>query len=487
MTPVPAPRVPAAPTLLAGAGTDLMDVRPPEDGVHAAVAPGGHDDPLPPEAEPVLLAEFLAEAREGLADAEAALLALEATPEDVTSVHVVLRAFHTIKGTAGFLGLERLTAVAHHAESLLTRVRDGILRCSPPVADLALQAVDLVRDLLDACEAGQRTGRLPLPAAYTATLAALAEAVTAPAPTPAVVSRPALAPGRAAVGADATVRVRRGELRALADLAERLAATQARLAADVPTRGGRQPDLARAVADLGSLTRDLQALVVALRLTSFKPTFRRLARLVRDVARRTGKAVVFRATGEDVEIDRGMADHIGEPLIHMLRNAIDHGIESPAERERGGKARRGLVSLRVARDGEDLVVTVRDDGRGLDAARIRAKATQLGLLAPGDVPAPEDVYPLIFAPGVSTAEQVTDLSGRGVGMDVVRERVEALQGGIGIESVPGQGATFTIRLPLAPTGPAAPSRPSVAVERVGVPMHRIPWTWRPSAASSILP
>lgn len=445
------------------------------------------DDPLPPDTDPSLLADFVAESREALADAEAALLVLETGPDDRAAIHTVLRAFHTIKGTAGFLGLERVVAFAHQAETLLAGLRDGDARRLPPVTSLALRAVDVLRDLLDASEHALRTGRVSLPASYTETMAAMVAATAeggvgdgGPRRTPGPAgARAGDRPPRAPGAGDATVRVPTATLDAICDLVGELVVAHAQLAEDDARRDGLAPDLAHRIARTGRIARELRHLAASLRIIPLTPTFRKFARLVRDVAQRAGKAVAFVVDGDDTEVDRGIADLIGDPLVHMLRNAIDHGIESPAERERLGKPRTGVVSLSAVRTDEAVVITLQDDGRGLDPERILAKAVRQGLVAPGTVASPHEAFRLLFAPGFSMAERVTDLSGRGVGLDVVRERIEALRGRVDLESVPGRGTTFTLRIPAAmPAADALILR--VGAERYVVHAHHVERSFRPS-------
>jgi two-component system chemotaxis sensor kinase CheA len=179
-----------------------------------------------------------------------------------------------------------------------------------------------------------------------------------------------------------------------------------------------------------------------------KATFQKMARLVRDLAYKSGKVVEFHTQGEDTEIDRNMVDFISDPLVHMIRNAIDHGIEAPEVREGRGKSRTGTVRLSAYQAGGNIVVELADDGQGLDRDKILKKGLEKGLLTTEIALGDSEIFALVFAPGFSTADQITDVSGRGVGMDVVRRNVEALRGRIDIASQAGQGSTFTVRLPL---------------------------------------
>jgi len=207
-------------------------------------------------------------------------------------------------------------------------------------------------------------------------------------------------------------------------------------------------DLSRAVGQLRGITSDLRRTAMALRMVPIRATFQKMARLVRDLAVQQGKEIQLVLEGEDTELDRTVVDDLADPLVHMIRNSADHGVETPAERAAAGKPPEGTITLRASHRGGFVVVEVMDDGRGLDPGRILAKAVERGIVAPGEKVDRRQALELIFAPGFSTAERVTDLSGRGVGMDVVRRNVERLRGKIEIDSTPGAGTRFTISLPL---------------------------------------
>ncbi|MFO0554201.1 MAG: chemotaxis protein CheA [Polyangiaceae bacterium] len=247
---------------------------------------------------------------------------------------------------------------------------------------------------------------------------------------------------------EAFVRLRTERLDRLVDMVGELVIAQAMVRQD-PTLGtGEQHDLLRKVTHAGKIVRELQELAMSLRMVPFKPTFQKLARVVRDTAQKSGKEVELVLHGEDTEIDRNMVDAIADPLVHMLRNAVDHGIEAPEERQRVGKSRTGKVTLSASHAGGNIIVELRDDGVGLDRARIVKKAIEKGLIDSDNGMADSDVFALIFEPGFSTKEQVSDLSGRGVGMDVVRRNIQGLNGQVEIISTLGQGSTFVLRLPL---------------------------------------
>jgi two-component system, chemotaxis family, sensor kinase CheA len=203
-----------------------------------------------------------------------------------------------------------------------------------------------------------------------------------------------------------------------------------------------------ALMTMNRATRDLQQCVMSVRMVPLANVFRRFPRVVHDLSGALGKQITVEIRGEDTELDKQMIEQITDPLTHLVRNSVDHGIESPDERRSAGKLAQGKLGLCAYQEGGNVVIEVSDDGRGLDRERIRRKAISLGLIAADDNPSDEQLYDLILAPGFSTAEKVSDVSGRGVGMDVVKRNIEALNGSLGIESTPGRGATFRIRLPL---------------------------------------
>lgn len=206
--------------------------------------------------------------------------------------------------------------------------------------------------------------------------------------------------------------------------------------------------LQRNVAQLSRITKELQSTAMSLRMIPIKPTFQKMERLARDLARDFGKKVAFLTSGEDTELDRTVVEEIGDPLVHMVRNALDHGLEAPDVRVAAGKSETGSLHLRAYHQGSNIVVELQDDGKGIDPDRIYAKAVEKGVVPRGAQLSREEILALIFAPGFSTAEKVTSVSGRGVGMDVVKRNIEKLRGKIEISSEVGKGSVFKIKLPL---------------------------------------
>jgi two-component system chemotaxis sensor kinase CheA len=248
--------------------------------------------------------------------------------------------------------------------------------------------------------------------------------------------------------AEHSVRVRTDHLEQLIDLVGELVIAHATIAADPAVTAAGRHELATAVTHAGRLLGELQALSMCMRMVPLRSTFQKLARVVRDVAQKAGKTVEFVTHGDDTALDRTVVDAIADPLVHMVRNAVDHGLERPDDREDAGKPRTSHLTLSAFRQGDRVVVELRDDGRGLHRERILAKAIETGLVRAAQSLTDADIDALIFAPGFSTADQLTDISGRGVGMDVVRRNIASIGGRIDIRSVPGRGTTFQLHLPL---------------------------------------
>jgi two-component system chemotaxis sensor kinase CheA len=244
------------------------------------------------------------------------------------------------------------------------------------------------------------------------------------------------------------VRVDTGKLDGLIDLVGELVIAQSMVTQNPAVSGAADEQLARSLAQLRSICSELQRTATALRMVPIRGTFQKMGRLVRDIAGQLGKEIRLVLDGEETELDRSVIEEIGDPLVHMIRNSADHGIESPADRLAAGKPAGGTITLRAYHQGGFVVVEVADDGRGLDPARIRRKGVERGLIRPDEPLSDREVLDLIFAPGFSTAERISDVSGRGVGMDVVRRNIERIRGKVEIASTPGRGTTFTVFMPL---------------------------------------
>jgi two-component system chemotaxis sensor kinase CheA len=420
--------------------------------------------------------EFAAEAREHLAGAEASLLEIEADADDPEHVNVVFRAFHTIKGVAGFINLAPIVDLAHAAETMLDRARSGRLELRGVPVDLAIRSCDMLRQLVEAIDGG------PFPAAtdHRALIASLLDAaegrsiepLASPTPSPRIIEEPTAAeppsasaptdtttpvattesgPNRGNRRVDQTVKVSTTRMDGLVDMVGELVIAQLMVTQDPSIAATEDQRLRRHLAHMGKIVRDLQEVAMSLRMVTLRQTFQKMRRLVRDVAAKAGKTIELSIEGEDVELDRNVVEEIGDPLVHMIRNACDHGVEPADERIRAGKPGTGHVTLRAFHKGGSIVIEIEDDGRGLSRDRILAKCLERNLIddsrRPEDIP-DHEVYNFIFLPGFSTAEKITDISGRGVGMDVVRRNIEALRGSVEIRSTPGRGSVFSMRLPL---------------------------------------
>ena len=436
--------------------------------------------PLPIDAE--LLALFVAEALDHLGSIESSVLALEASPDDPEAINAVFRPFHTIKGNAAALGITDVEELAHAVEDLLDLVRNGERRVGSAEAEVIFAAVDLlsamIRDI-DARAVGQPGGdfsaaRAALLKAVRAQLAATqasAEAVT----TQAV--HEAEAPGGVATQL-ATIKVDTRKLDTLVDLVGELAIVQSMIHQD-PHLTRADERLNRNLAQLHRITAELQRGAIGMRLVPIKQTFQRMRRVVRDLSHKANKPVELLVSGEETELDRKVVEEIADPLMHMLRNSMDHGLEDAETRRQAGKPAQGRLELSAYYEGGSVVISVSDDGRGLDTEKVYAKAASMGLVEPGIKLSDPEIHAMIFQPGFSTAAEITEVSGRGIGMDVVRRNVETLRGRIDIRSQTGIGTTFLIKLPLT-LATLEGLLLSVGSERFVLPTFAVSEAFRPS-------
>ena len=483
--------------------------------------------------------DFLLEAGELVQRLGEQLVGLESTPGDSELLNAVFRAFHTVKGGAGFLALEPMVELCHHAEDLLNEARNHTVVLATAQMDALLEALDLLTAMM-----GALADETPLPAAPPALLQRLLPPVAgAPAIVPAVAPPPSPpaaagapiddrefealldnlygtgAPGLAAPGmaaastgatgatisddefealldtlhgqpgqptsappigavpgaaaatavaaigavalaavtpaaavhhatAETTVRVDTARLDVLVNRAGELVLVRNRLLTLAARDGGEA--LLLAANELDRVADDLQTAVLGMRMQPVGRLFQRFPRIVRDLARQLGKEVELVLEGEDTELDRSLVEALADPLVHLLRNALDHGIGMPDERERDGKPRKGRVGLSASQRGEHIVIAVSDDGHGMDPEILRRKALEKGLLDAAQAArlSEAECYELIFRPGFSTAAVVSDISGRGVGMDVVKTRVAELGGSLQVRSQPGHGTELELTVPL---------------------------------------
>ena len=402
---------------------------------------------------------FMAESEEGLQAMEHALMALERQPDDPEPLAAVFRVVHTLKGSAAALHYDALSAFAHSVEDALSLFRDGTVEVTPVRVTLLLQITDALRSMLLVAGEGRLTrlrasdrllvSRL-LPPELQAALRQGEEAAEGaePGATP-----PADADARDTRPRDASrarsLRIDMPKLDALLDLTGEVAVARSRYMQLLQAPGAARDDqLLLHGEELDRLLDALQERVMGLRLVPLGPMFAQHERTVRDVAATRGKLARLVIEGADVEVDAAVVELLRDPLTHLVRNACDHGLEYPAGRHASGKPPCGTIALRAWHERGTVVVELSDDGAGLDRERILAVARARGLVGEHDVLADADVFRFITMPGFSTADRVTDLSGRGVGLDVVRRNIEALRGSITITSTPGAGTTFRLRVPL---------------------------------------
>jgi two-component system chemotaxis sensor kinase CheA len=459
----------------------------------------------PLAADPELLNDFILESREHLTSIELQLLTLDQDPSNAEAIHAIFRGFHTIKGMAGFLDQDAVRDVAHEVETVLDLARNGQLKITPAVIDRILESKDYLTRCMGALESSLQTGALVSPAPNIALLTAIrglstpgvetgagstpraaglppkppaampVEAVTMPRE-PVVfatqglvelaseVSQPAAempvelsAPRESVEGPRAgaarptgarSIKVDTAKLDYLVDMVGEMVIAQSLVRHDPDLAIGVQPRLGRNLSQLARITDEVQRTAMSMRMIPVGQLFQKTSRLVRDLSRKAGKQVELELFGEETELDRNIVEDLADPLMHMVRNSVDHGIETPDERIRNGKAAGARVTLRAGHQAGQIVIQISDDGRGLNQTKILRKAVEKGLVSVDAQPSENEIFNLIFHPGFSTADQITDVSGRGVGMDVVRKSVLKLGGRIDVMSRPGQGTTFLLKLPL---------------------------------------
>ena len=445
---------------------------------------------------PEIAADFLIEAQEILDRLGEQLVTLEQDPSDSEQLNAVFRGFHTLKGGAGFLGIQPMVNLCHAAEETLGLVRAGQATLEPQHFDAAQQSLDWLQRMLDAIGAGEdpphapqmlidqfdvqgHAAPAPKPATPPAAGAAAASGgdlisddefealldqlhgdgvpTTVAAPAPAPPPRPQPAPKPAPAGkpvakaggeTEQTIRVDTTRLDAIVNLVGELVLSRNRL--KTLRARIRDEELDRAVSGLDIATARLQTAVMRTRMQPVGKVFSRFPKVARDVARQLQKEVDLELVGADTELDRNLVEALADPLVHLVRNAIDHGIEVPSLREACNKPRQGHVRLSAQQEGDFVTIEIRDDGAGIDPERLRVKALEKGLIDPEAAArlSHDECLQLVFLPGFSTKAEVTDISGRGVGMDVVQSRIRELSGQITIHSDVGRGSRFVIRVPL---------------------------------------
>ncbi|MFH2035222.1 MAG: chemotaxis protein CheA [Candidatus Zixiibacteriota bacterium] len=451
-----------------------------------------------------LIADFINEALEHCTNAEQLLMDLETGEDKDEKINGIFRAFHTIKGASGFLDLMPLMKVAHECETLLDLGRKGSVQIEGPIADIVFDSIDTLRTLLKGTENALASGTSYDAGDDISTILAelrriLENPEDIPAKPPAyrigdqliemgVVSqkqinealkkretpdekigetlvKQKMAPAKAVakalrqqqksriegtsgVAVKDMVKIDTERLDKMIDTIGELVIAESMVGQDEEILAKVSHKVSRNIAHLNKITRELQEMGMSMRLVPVRGTFQKLARAVRDLTHRAGKKVELNLNGEDTEVDRTIIELIGDPLMHMIRNAMDHGIEKPSERIAAGKPETGTVSLSAYHKGGKVYFDIRDDGHGLNKEKIVAKAIERNIIESGKEISDQEIYKLIFMPGFSTADKVSDISGRGVGMDVVKKNIDAMRGSLDIESELGKGTKFSMKLPL---------------------------------------
>jgi len=398
-----------------------------------------------------VLASFVVESEEGLDLMEQALVQMESNPSDPELLHSIFRVAHTIKGNATSLGLSDLAGFAHVVEDLLDVLREQQALPTADLISLLLKAVDELRGMV----AGATGGGRELTSSQHALRKEIAREVEKRSST-VVDAGEASGNSGAAPKIEALPSASHRTLRAdvekldhMLNLTGEIVIAQGRLRRMIENLGTEQGSaILEMHRDAERLYMDLQSEVMSIRMVPIGPLFRQFIRSVRDMAKSHGKLARLEVIGGDVEVDTTVLEQLKDPLLHLVRNAVDHGLEKPSVRKSQGKNPSGQIRLRAAHSGGNIVVTLQDDGAGFDRARILEKARRLGLVSGKDDIRDEELFRLVFHAGFTTAESVTDLSGRGVGLDVVRRNIDSLRGTVDIASTQGKGTTIIIRLPL---------------------------------------
>ncbi|MDQ3482573.1 MAG: chemotaxis protein CheA [Pseudomonadota bacterium] len=390
-----------------------------------------------------LIADFVAESREMLESLGGEVVAWEANPDDRSRLDSIFRFVHTVKGNCGFFEFPRLEALSHAAEDALADVRAGRRQADGPLVSAVLAILDRIGEMVNAIENGDdmpTSDDMPLIEA----LEPGAEGAATPAASAAAEQARGAAPRTIRLSVELLDRV----MSTVSDMVlarNELARRLREASTDVPVDG--------AFERLSSIIAEMRDAITRTRMQRIENLFVALPRMVRDLSAELGKQVLVDIEGGDVELDREMIEMIRDPLTHIIRNAVDHGIETPAERLKAGKREIGILSVSARQSGNQILIDIQDDGRGIDGRKLVEKAIASGTLEKAEAAklTPREQLALVFEAGLSTASEVTAISGRGVGMDVVRSNVERIGGIVEIDSVPGQGTRMTLRVPLTLT------------------------------------
>lgn len=456
-----------------------------------------------------ILCDFIVESSEGLEALEFALVDLEKNPENPDTLNSIFRIFHTIKGVSGFLELKKINSLAHTTENLLDEVRQGTYPAGRKVIDIIFESVDTMKRLIHDRKVNVESG-FPWRESdkdikgLQARIAAIPDAhkeipdisnedlpdedltdmpIGEILVHRGIVKKEDVESGlgfqkehpekklgeilveqkkadskdicnvlneqkNARSHAGAQVKIDITKLDNLVDLTGELVIAQSMLKQYSQNFISADPRFYQFINQLSHAVSGIQKTAMSMRMVPIRSTFQKMVRLIRDLSKTSGKDIVLGMSGEDTEIDRNMVEALYEPMVHMIRNSADHGLETAEERLSAGKSPSGTVFLRAYHKGGNIVIEIEDDGRGLNKSKIIEKALSINLIHSAENMTDEQIYNLVFEPGFSTASEITDISGRGVGMDVVKQSIESMKGHIKIDSVPGRGCTFYIGLPL---------------------------------------
>src|SRR3972149_89178 len=451
------------------------------------------EESMPQDEMQELIREFIAETEELLEGLDQHFVRLEESPGDPALINEIFRAVHSIKGSAGFLGFNRLVEVAHQSENILNKLRQKEMQADPEAIDIILESVDVLKRLIKEVKEG--SGELIDIAPIKRKLSLLLEYAGSseeiisdnpPAPVPAseppgrvsrevekaeagtpklernnkknkeqvtLADKPAI--GTAEQEKDQTLRIDTNRLDQVMDLVGGLVLSRNRLikilseVEELYDGDEKIKSLFETASNLNLITTDLQLSVMKMRMVPIRKVFNKFPRMVRDIARKANKKIDLQISGESTEIDKSVIEEIGDPLVHVIRNSIGHGIELPEDRLRKGKPESGTITLSAFQEGNSIVIQIEDDGKGIDPVTVEKKAREKGLIKSSDVRlSPKEVINLIFEPGFSMAAQVSDISGRGVGMNVVKTNIVRINGIIDVNSEVGKGTRITFKIPL---------------------------------------
>jgi two-component system, chemotaxis family, sensor kinase CheA len=440
--------------------------------VHSSEGHGSEDEvgeinewePNDFQTDPDMINDFNTNCDELMQSLDEAILRLEQDSSNTGIIEEIFRAAHTIKGAAGMFGFKALERIMHRLENLFDLIRKGKLTANSDVVDIVFEGMDVIKTLLEAVKNGKPCGIQTKDIVVALSLAAKGKTPVGSSAKKAVKKAEPEAPKGAPAGAKpktenkpeeiSTIRVDLKRLDSLVNLVGELVIDRTRFSSIEEELRVRYPKikmlgtLSETVQLFGRHMNEFQDIIMKVRMVPIGNAFNKFGRIVRDIAKTLNKSINLHVSGEGAELDKTLVEQIGDPLIHLIRNACDHGIEDPKTRIATQKQPEGNVYLSAHQEGNNIVISIRDDGKGMDPAIIRRKAEEKGLVKPEEKLSEREVFNLIFEPGFSTAEKVTEISGRGVGMDVVKKQIMKLKGMIEIESKKGFGTTIVIRLPL---------------------------------------